>query len=106
MNDYVKPCIRENNPDHIIFHVGTNDIPASKDPVAIAQSIVDLTKSVMTQDRSVAISDIIPRKDQWNNKVRKVNDSFARMCENDNISFIDHIRSIDPRKISITVNYI
>ena len=27
MNDYVKPCIRENNPDHIIFHVGTNDIP-------------------------------------------------------------------------------
>ena len=42
MNDYVKPCIRENNPDHIIFHVGTNDIPTSKDPLAIAQSIVDL----------------------------------------------------------------
>ena len=98
MNDYVKPCMRENNPDHIIFHVGTNDIPTSKDPVAIAQSIVDLTKSVMTQDRSVTISGIIPRKDEWNNKVRKVNDSLARMCENDNISFIDHSRSIDPRK--------
>ena len=24
MRDYVKPCTRENNPDHIIFHVGTN----------------------------------------------------------------------------------
>ena len=27
MNDYVKLCICENNPDHIMFHVGTNDIP-------------------------------------------------------------------------------
>ena len=98
MNDYVKPCIRENNPHHIIFHVGTNDIPTSKDPLAIAQSIVDLAKSVMTQDRSVAISGIIPRNDQWNNKVKEVNDSLAGMCENDNISFIDHSRPIDPRK--------
>ena len=36
MNGYVKPCIRENKPDHTIFHVGTNDIPASKDPLAVA----------------------------------------------------------------------
>ena len=64
MNDYVKPCIRENNPNHIIFHVGKNDIPTLKDPVAIAQSIVDLAKSVMTQDLSVTISSIIPRNDQ------------------------------------------
>ena len=98
MNDYVKPCIRENNPNHIIFHVGKNDIPTLKDPVAIAQSIVDLAKSVMTQDLSVTISSIIPRNDQWNNKVREVKDSLACMRENDNISFIDHSRSIDPKK--------
>ena len=98
MNDYVKPCIRKNNPDHIILHVGTNDIPTSKDPLAIVQSIVDLAKNVMTQDGSVTISGIILRNDQWNNKVREVNDSLARMCENDNISFIDHCKSIDPRK--------
>ena len=98
MNDYVKPCIHKNNPDHIILHVGTNDIPTSKDPLAIVQSIVDLAKNVMTQDGSVTISGIILRNDQWNNKVREVNDSLARMCENDNISFIDHCKSIDPRK--------
>ena len=98
MNDYVKPCIRKNNPDHIILHVGTNDIPTSKDPLAIVQSIVDLAKNVMTQDGSVTISGTILRNDQWNNKVREVNDSLARMCENDNISFIDHCKSIDPRK--------
>ena len=87
MNDYVKPCIRQNNLDHIIFHAGTNDIPTSKDPLAIAQSIVDLAKSVMTQDRGVTISRIIPLNDQWNNKVKEVNDSLACMCENDNIIF-------------------
>ena len=98
MNEYVKPCIRENNPNHLIFHVGTSDTPASKDPLAIAQSIVDLAKSVMTEDRSVAISGIILRNDQWNNKVREVNDSLAGMCENDNILFIDRSRSMDSRK--------
>ena len=39
MNDYVKPCRRENNPGQI-FHVGSNDIPTSKDPLAIAQCVV------------------------------------------------------------------
>ena len=53
MNDYVEACIHEKNPDHIIFHGKTNDIVTSKDPVAIAQSIIDLAKSVMTQDFSL-----------------------------------------------------
>ena len=44
MKDYVKPSIRENNPDHIIFHAGTNDVPSEKTPQVITQSIVDLAK--------------------------------------------------------------
>ena len=52
----------------------------------------------MTQDSSFTISGIIPQNDQWNNKVREVNDSLARMCENNITSFIDNSRSIDPRK--------
>ena len=24
--DYVKPCIRENNPEYAILHVGTNEL--------------------------------------------------------------------------------
>ena len=39
MNDYVKPCIRESKPGHIIFHVGTNDLPSDKDPNSTAHSI-------------------------------------------------------------------
>ena len=26
MKDYVKPCIRENNPENVILHVGTNEL--------------------------------------------------------------------------------
>lgn len=98
MNDYVKPCTRENDPDHIIFHVGTNDIPSTKTPECIAQSISDLAKSVLSENCNVSVSNIIPRNDQWNNKVREVNDCLARLCKNENISLIDHSRSIVPRK--------
>ena len=45
MKDYVKPLIHKNDPDHIIFHAGTNDIPSEKIPQVIAQAVVDLTKS-------------------------------------------------------------
>ena len=41
MVGHVKPIIRD-KPDHIIFHVGTNDIPSDKDAGDIAKSIVDL----------------------------------------------------------------
>ena len=30
MKDYMKPCIREDNPDQLIFHVGTNNVPLKK----------------------------------------------------------------------------
>ena len=42
----MKLCIRENNPDHLIFHVGTNDVPSDKQAKCIAESIVFLAKEV------------------------------------------------------------
>ena len=57
----VKPSIRENNPDLIIFHVGTNDVHSDKTPQVIAQSIVDLEKSVTNDNLQVTVSSIVPR---------------------------------------------
>ena len=65
----MKPSIRENNPDHIIFHVGTNDVPFEKTPQVIAQSIVDLVKSVANDNLQVTGSCIVPRNYQWSKKV-------------------------------------
>ena len=69
MKDYLKPSIRENNPDHIIFHVGTNDVPIEKTSQAIAQSMVDLAKSVANDNLQVNVSSIVQRNDQWSKKV-------------------------------------
>ena len=30
MKDYLKPCIRDNNPDDLIFDVGANIVPSNK----------------------------------------------------------------------------
>ena len=30
MKDYVKPYIRENNPDHVIIHGGTNELNSER----------------------------------------------------------------------------
>ena len=32
MKDYVKPCVRDENPDHIIMHVRTNDLNFENNP--------------------------------------------------------------------------
>ena len=47
---HVKPIIRD-KPDHIIFHVGTNDIPSDKDAGDIAKSIADLVMSAKSPNR-------------------------------------------------------
>ena len=60
MKDYVTPSIRENNLDHIIFQVGTNDVSSEKTPQVIAQSTVDLAKNVTNDNLKVTFFSIAP----------------------------------------------
>ena len=46
MQDYVKLCIRENNPDRVIIHVGTNKLDSQRETEMIAKSIRDAPKSI------------------------------------------------------------
>ena len=45
MKDHIKPTLRE-KPDHIVFHVGTNDLVSDRPPDLIAKSIVDVSSSM------------------------------------------------------------
>ena len=90
MKDYMKPCIRENNPDHLIFHVGTNDVPSNKKAKCIAESILSLAKEAKASKLDVSISSIIPRNDNWNNKVMEVNSYLKDLCESIDIIFISN----------------
>ena len=93
MVDHVKPIIRD-KPDHIIFHVGSNDIPSDKDAGDIAKSIVHLAMSAKSPTFDVSISNIITRKDKYQHKDQLVKNHLKEMCTNKNINLIDHNKSI------------
>ena len=67
-----QPIIRD-KPDHIIFHVGTNDIPSDKDAGHVVKSIVDLTMPAKSPTCDVSISNIITTKDKHQHKAQIVN---------------------------------
>ena len=56
MKGYMKPCIRENIPDPLIFYVVTNDVPSNKKAKSIAESIVSLGKEVKASKLDLSIS--------------------------------------------------
>ena len=46
MKDHMKPSMRK-KPDHVILHIGTNDLNSNRVPELIAKSIVDLAIAVV-----------------------------------------------------------
>ena len=96
MKDYVKPCIRENDPDHVIMHVGTNEMNSELPPERTAKSVTDVAKNVKTDTRSVSISGIISHNDNFNNKVMEVNKELAKMCKREKFQFLEN-SNINPK---------
>ena len=80
LEDHVKPILRE-NPDELIFHIGTNDIPFGKGNQDIADAVINLTMFVKTQSCGVSISSISVRKDKHQNKVQERNDQLRDLCQ-------------------------
>ena len=58
MKDYAQPTTRE-NPDHILIHVGTNDLPTRRQPDVIANDIIQL--ALKTNSCDVSISNIVTK---------------------------------------------
>ena len=104
----MKPSIRENNPDHIILCVGTIDVPSEKNPQVIAQSIVDLAKTVGNDNLQVTVFSIFQRNDQWSKKVYEVNKVLLNLCKDVNIPFISDSaigakRNLDNSKLHLNI---
>ena len=90
MKDYVKPCIHKNDPDHVILHIGTNQLNSKLLPKRIRKSIIDVAKNIKSEKRSVSISDVVPCNDDLNNKASEVNRELSRMCKKEKLPFLDH----------------
>ena len=98
MKDYTKPCTREENPDHIILHVGMNDLSSDNSLERVGKSIVDLAKNLFHYNRKFTIYGIIPRNDESNNKAELVNNHLKEMCKSADIDFIDNGKNFNPKK--------
>ena len=96
--NYVKPTLRDDKPDHIILHTGTNDLRSEKTASQIARSITELTMLLKDNDNSVIVSGIVPRNGNLNNKATEVNNCFSLMCKEQKIPFIAHSENIDSSK--------
>ena len=99
LEDHVKLVLWE-NPDEIIFPIGTNDLPSGKGNKDIAEPIINLGMSVKTQSRDVSISGINVRKDKHQNKVQEINDQLRDLFQANNVNFIDHSKSIKPQHLN------
>ena len=70
MKDYTQPTIR-GNPDQIIIHVATNDLPTT----------VELALKLKTNSCDISVSNIVPRDDQYREKASAVNHQLKDLCK-------------------------
>ena len=98
MRDYANPTLRDINPEHIILHVGTNDLTSEKTASQISRSIIELGTSLKNDTNTVSISAIVPRSDELDNKATEVNKRLVLMCQEKNIPFLSRSNIIDTSK--------
>ena len=87
MKDNIKPTLRELDPEHVILHVGTNNLNSPLPPKEIANRIIDLAKSMKTDNRNITISTMIPRGGKLNNKAIEVNNLLMQLCRVEIVTF-------------------
>ena len=99
--DYMKSSIRA-KPDHIILHVGTNDLQSNATPSEIAEKTTSLVSEMKSNKCEVSISAIIIRTDKpdLNEKGTEVNNALEEMCEEKNIFLIDHSKKLKASHLS------
>ena len=98
LQDHVKPTIRDVNTQQIILHLGTNDLQTEQTARQITKSVIDLSKSLKKNEKMIAISGIVPRLDELNNKAVEVNSCLELMCSQRGLPYISHRENIDTNK--------
>ena len=78
----------EYNPNHVIVHVGTNEIRTKKTAEKIAIDIIKLWENLKNKDNTISVSGLGYRFENVNNeKIDEVNKKLKLLC---NLHFISH----------------
>ena len=86
MDHYLQPIISR-GPDHVILHVGTNDLSSSK-PEEVVSKIISLTNKLKEHGINVIVSSLIIRSDPLNDRVIKVNEPLKANA--DKFEIVEH----------------
>ena len=91
MCDYIKPELRH-QPDVIILHCGTNDIPNEINTLKKLKKLLKETEGYDTHKKpQVVISGLIKRYDQgFNEDIKSINEKIQNLCTSKGLSFIDN----------------
>ena len=83
MSDHVKPTLRDENPDHVIIHVGTNSLVSDQTAIQMCHPIINLAASIRAQNIPVLISGIVPRNDEeeLSDKAMLVNEYLSNISQ-------------------------
>ena len=87
----MKPSLLK-DPNHIILHVGTNDLILDRTSQDIATLIISLACSMKGGNCDVSMWNIILRSDnkKYSQKGQEVNTHLKDMCKEKNIYLIDN----------------
>ena len=91
MRYHVQPSLKR-KPDQVILQFGTNNMNTKETAQEIADQLIDLAEAISTHTNKVVISSILPRGDEYNEKVEEVNYLLELYCEQENntIDFLNH----------------
>ena len=99
--NYMKSSLQK-DPNHIILHIGTNNLILDRTSQGIAISLVNLACSMKGKNCDAIISNIILRNDnrKFNQKDQEVKTHFEDMCEDNNIYLIDDTNKVKVKHLN------
>ena len=89
MVDHCRPTKRQ-QPARIIIHCETNDLASERSARETATNIIELAKSLSTEETTVLVSGLTQRGDDLNHKVLEVNTILKTKCQQINLGYIDN----------------
>ena len=99
MKDQIKPSVKE-KPDHIVLHLGTNDLVSDRPPDLIAKSIVDVASGMKDENYDDTAFNIITRAEHLKEKANAVNAYLSKLCMEINIYLIDHSKTLETQHLN------
>ena len=90
MEYYITPTKRDFDPGIYILHFDTNDLNLGDTPEEITEHIVNIVTSLKTENNTAVISNIVLHGDSEKEKQETVNKLLVDICQQKEISLIDH----------------